>query len=110
MEHHARSFLPERFGGQQRRVHLAHRLGRRDLDKANVKLNAWIPTLAAQYRLVDKKRVDVHLLGAATYLWLESDIKPTTYGPLETRTAKLSDSGGVSDGIVGFRGQVRLNH
>ena len=49
-------------------------------------------------------------IGGALFLWLGSDIKLTTFGPLETRTAKLSDSGGVWDGIFGFRGQVTLKH
>ena len=35
--------------------------------------------------------------------------KLTIYGPLETRTAKASDSGSHWDGVVGFRGKFKLN-
>lgn len=78
-------------------------------DKADVKLKGWIPTLTGQYRLIDNATSNLHLLGGVRYLWLETDIKLTTFGPFRARTAKVSDSGGNWDGIVGVRGQFKLN-
>ena len=47
-------------------------------------------------------------MGGARYLWLDTEIKVETSGPLGDRQARVSDSGSVWDAVVGVNGQIEL--
>lgn len=82
---------------------------RRDIDFATssrVEMEAWIVTPSVGYKLVDAERGTLDVFAGARYLWLDVELKLKTVGPLTTRSDRISDSGSVWDGIVGFRGYV----
>ena len=77
--------------------------------EVDVKLKGWIVTPTVRYNLIDNEKGSLNLLGGARYLWLDAKLKADISGPLQTRQAKVSDSGGVWDGVVGVNGHIDLN-
>jgi len=78
-----------------------------DVD-AEVELEGWIVTPAVGYNFLQADTVRLDVLVGARYLWLSNDLELNTYGPLQPRYRKISDSGDVWDGIVGLKGEVIL--
>ena len=76
-------------------------------------MKSWITTFAAGYNFVDNEKVVLDLVGGARYLWLDTEVKLnlSREGALlqTSRQKKVSESDHVWDGIVGVRGQIKLN-
>ena len=85
------------------------RFGLRSLSITNLEMTAWVITPAAAYNVLDTERIEINLLAGARYLYLKTDADLVRQGPLETTRFSPSGSGHVWDGIVGARGNVKLN-
>lgn len=68
----------------------------------DVKMKSWIVTPTVSYNVVNSEQASVDLLAGVRYLYLKSGI---TIDPL----VKTSKSGTAWDGIVGAKGQIKLN-
>lgn len=79
------------------------------LSLTNIEMTAWVVTPAAAYTVVDSNRIQLNLLAGARYLYLKTDVKLAEQGPLASRKYSLSGSNHVWDGIVGARGNVKVN-
>jgi opacity protein-like surface antigen len=75
----------------------------------NVEMEAWVVTPAAAYTVVDSDRLKLDLLAGARYLYIETEIKLRAQGPLTIRETSPSESNHVWDGIIGARGDIKLN-
>ena len=84
-------------------------LGFSSLSVTNMKMTAWVVTPAAAYNVLDTDLVEINLLAGARYLYLKTDVDLVEQGPFVTRRFSPSGSGHVWDGIVGARGNVKLN-
>ena len=70
-------------------------------------MKAWIVTPSVGYNLVDAERGTFDVFAGARYLWIDVGINLDISGPLGGgRSARISDSGSVWNGIVGVRGDV----
>jgi hypothetical protein len=74
--------------------------------EAEVKQKGRIVTPSVRYNLTENEKSRLNLLEDARYLWLDSEIKVEISGPLEERSARVSDSGGKWDAVVGVNGQI----
>jgi opacity protein-like surface antigen len=77
--------------------------------RADVKLQSWVVTPAVGYTFIETEKVNMEVLAGARYLWLKPELDLDITGPLQSRDKKISDSGDVWDGIVGIRGNVKLD-
>ena len=79
----------------------------------DVDMKSWITTFGAGYNVVNNERAALDLVGGARYLWLDADIKLDLAREGEllqtSKQVKVSDSDSVWDGIVGLRGQYKIN-
>jgi hypothetical protein len=81
----------------------------------DITMKSWITTFGAGYNVVDNEKATLDLIGGARYLWLDVGIKldlsiKGSEGLLNTsRKKKVSESDHVWDGIVGVKGQIKLN-
>jgi opacity protein-like surface antigen len=85
------------------------RLNQTSLSLTNVEMEAWVVTPAAAYTVVDSDRLQLNLLAGARYLYIETEVKLRSQGPLTTRETSSSESEYAWDGIVGARGNVKLS-
>jgi opacity protein-like surface antigen len=76
---------------------------------AKVKLQSWVVTPAVGYTFIGTEKINMEVLAGARYLWLEPELDLDITGPLHERDRNISDSGDVWDGIVGIRGNVKLD-
>ncbi len=80
----------------------------------DVDMKSWIATFGAGYNVIDNERATLDLVGGARYFWvdLETKLNLSYSGEfLQTsRKEKESESDQVWDGIVGVRGQIKLNN
>lgn len=83
--------------------------GLRSLSITNLEMTAWVVTPAAAYNVLDSDLIEINLLAGARYLYLKTDVDLVRQGPLVTSRFSPSGSGHVWDGIVGARGNVKLN-
>lgn len=83
--------------------------GLRSLSITNLEMTAWVVTPAAAYNVLDSDLIELNLLAGARYLYLKTDVDLVRQGPLVTSSFSPSGSGHVWDGIVGARGNVKLN-
>jgi len=81
----------------------------RRLSITNLDMTAWVVTPAAAYNVFDNDRIEINVLAGARYLYLKTDVDLVRQGLLETRRFSPSGSGSVWDGIIGARGNVKLN-
>ena len=91
--------------------------GRLDITRTvdtDIKMKAWITTFGAGYNVVDNERATLDLVGGARYLWLDIEAKLDLSHEGErlqtSRQEKVSESDHVWDGIVGVRGEIKLNN
>ena len=84
-------------------------LGFSSLSVTNLDMTAWVVTPAAAYNVFDNDRIEINVLAGARYLYLKTDVDLVEQGPFATRRFSPSGSGSVWDGIVGARGNVKLN-
>jgi len=82
----------------------------RRLSITNLDMTAWVVTPAAAYTVLDTERIEINVLAGARYLYLKTDVDLVRQrllgGPIRFSP---SGSGHVWDGIVGARGNVKLN-
>jgi len=74
-----------------------------------IEMQSWVVTPAVAYTVMDTDRLLLDLVAGARYLYLKTELKLEERGPLVTRKFSPSGSNHVWDGIVGIRGDVRLN-
>jgi len=67
----------------------------------NIQLKVWVVTPTVAYRVMESEKLDLHIVAGARYFKME----PT----IGINGSDMSDSGSVTDGIVGLRGQYDLN-
>ena len=91
-----------------------------DVD-ADVKIKSWIVTPAVAYTVIENEKMKMDVVGGARYLYLKADAKLNITAELDVqlinngivRTGEINpriiESGHVWDGIVGVRGQVKMN-
>lgn len=79
------------------------------LSLTNVEMEAWVVTPAVAYTVLDSNRLQLDVLAGARYLYIETELKLRQQGPLTTRETSPSESNDVWDGIVGARGNIKLN-
>jgi opacity protein-like surface antigen len=79
------------------------------LSLTNVEMEAWVVTPAAAYTVVDSDRLQLDLLAGARYLYIKTKLELRQQGPLTTRESSISESNDAWDGIIGSRGNVKLN-
>ena len=84
-------------------------LGLRSLSITNLEMTAWVVTPAAAYNVFNTDLIEINLLAGARYLYLKTDADLVRQGLLETTRFSPSGSGHVWDGIVGARGNIKLN-
>lgn len=79
----------------------------------DIDMKAWITSLGAGYNVVDNERATLDLVGGARYFWLDVETKLNLSRKGEflqtSRKKKVSDSDHVWDGIVGVRGEYKIN-
>jgi hypothetical protein len=68
-------------------------------------LKTWIINLAGGYAVVDSEKTRLDLIAGTRYLWQKGTLKLN----VGEQRLRPSDSGDIWDGIVGLRGQTRLN-
>lgn len=68
----------------------------------DVEMKAWIVTPTVSYNVVNSEQASVDLLAGVRYLYLKAGI---TVDPI----GKGSESGTAWDGVVGAKGQIKLN-
>jgi len=83
--------------------------GLRSLSITNLEMTAWVVTPAAAYNVLNTDLIEINLLAGARYLYLKTEADLVRQGPLETIRFSPSVSGHVWDGIVGARGNIKLN-
>ena len=79
------------------------------LSLINIEMEAWVITPAAAYTVLDAEILQLDLLVGARYLYIETETKLREVRPLGTRDTSPSESNDAWDGIVGARGNVKLN-
>ena len=79
------------------------------LSLTNLEMESWVVTPAASYTVVDSNHLIFDLLVGARYLYLSTDVDLEERGPLTTRKFSVSGSNHVWDGIVGARGNIKVN-
>ncbi len=75
----------------------------------DVSMKNWIVTLAGTYRLLDTESATLSLLGGARYFSLDLDVTLDLSSVITSRSARVSETDSVWDGIVGARGELRLD-
>ncbi len=75
---------------------------------ADLDLKGWVWTLAGAYTVWRNEASHLDLLAGARLLSLDTDVKLTGGGPLQSER-KLSDGVDLWDGIVGAKGRLALN-
>ncbi len=70
----------------------------------DVELKGFISTAGAGYAVIENDSTRISLLAGGRYLWLDTELE-FDVGAL---TEKVSDSGSVIDGIIGFRGRTEV--
>lgn len=68
----------------------------------NVQIKSWIVTPTVAYRIMESEKLDLDVLAGARYLKMEPTIGTDVLGD-------HTDSGSVTDGIVGLRGKYDLD-
>lgn len=68
----------------------------------NIQLKSWIFTPTVAYRFMESEKLDLNIVAGARYFKMEPYIE---ISPLPG----ISDSGSVTDGIVGLRGEYDIN-
>jgi len=76
---------------------------------ATLRIQAWVVTPAIGYNIADTNKIRIDVLAGARYLWLKPELDLEVNGPLQPRNKTISDSKGVWDGIVGIKGNVKLD-
>jgi hypothetical protein len=76
---------------------------------ADVSMKNRIASFAGTYRVVDTGRATLSLLGGVRYFSLDLDMTLDLSAVNTSRSARLSESDSVWDGIVGIRGEVTLD-
>lgn len=84
----------------------ANIIGRPVKTKVDIGIEAWIVTTAGAYEVMQTETTRLDLLAGARYLWLKMPLK---FKIGEHITRKASPSGDVWDGVIGMRGNTRLN-
>ena len=79
------------------------------LSVTNVELKSWIVTPMVAYNVVQSDRVELDLLAGARYLYLKATTDLKAQGPLETHKDSVSGSTDFWNGIVGVKGNIKLN-
>jgi hypothetical protein len=74
-------------------------------------MESWVVTPALGYRVLDSDKLRMDLVAGARYLWLETEVTLDLEIPAAaaTRREKAKVTGSNWDGIVGVRGNYRLN-
>lgn len=75
----------------------------------NVELKNWIISPLIGYKAVQSDKVNMHIVGGARYLSLDTDVAIHVNTPARPLLASVSDSGSVWDGIIGVKGELSLN-
>ena len=84
-------------------------LSQSSLSLTNVEMEAWVVTPAAAYTVFDSNLLQFDFLAGARYLYIETEVKLRAQGLLTTRETSDSESNDAWDGIVGVRGNVKMN-
>lgn len=74
----------------------------------NVDLQTWIVTPTIGYQLLEDEKGKLNFIVGARYLSLDLDVN-INIATSPPRTPRVSDSGGIWDGIIGLHGEVTLN-
>ena len=76
-------------------------------------MKTWLTTFGAGYTVVNNEKVALDLVGGARYLWMDVDLKLDLMHegtPLQTsKQVKVSESDSFWDGVVGLKGQYKIN-
>jgi hypothetical protein len=73
----------------------------------NIQLKSWIYTPFVAYRMMESEKFDLSILAGARYLKMEPYVEITPLAPIPPISG--SDSGSVTDGIIGIRGEYEIN-
>lgn len=84
----------------------ANIIGRPTKVKVEVGMEAWVVTTAGAYEVMQTETTRLDLVGGVRYFWLKMPLK---FDIGDHISEKTSPSGHVWDGIVGMKGNTRLN-
>jgi len=73
----------------------------------NVQLKNWIITPTVAYRVMESEKLDLDVVAGARYFKMEPYMEITPLAPLPPQS--IDESGSVTDGIIGLRGEYDIN-
>lgn len=85
-------------------------IGRRTVDgDVDFEMSSWVVQGGVGYNLIDTESGRLAVLGGLRYLYVDVDTEVHIQGTLADIHIDVSDSEGIIDGIVGFRGGYNFN-
>ena len=77
--------------------------------KADVGMKSWINTVAATYNVLETDNTTLKLLGGVRYLKIDTRLRVDVGVFDQTKSRKLRGTGHAWDGIVGLKGETKIN-
>lgn len=77
--------------------------------RADIKLQGWISTAGAAYRVIEKPGYSLDVLGGGRILWLDTELDYDVSSAVGSIDGSVSEKDTALDAIVGIRGEADLS-